>query len=143
MKTRSPAAPRSRVNISPPVERVEVLRALAGYQTHLLRSRDFDGEIDALLERIAAVQTASGDAYKRSLSLSLDTAILRRIEVELAKLCGFEDDQLFERRTVALDYLAPEIWFEHPPLAMELFKLRQKIADALGPPVFDERLRKL
>lgn len=138
-----PVAPPHRVNLSPPVERVEVYRALAGYQTHLLRSRDFDADIDRILERIAAIQTASDGGYGRSLSLSLDSAILRRIEIELARTCGFGDDRLFERRVVDLDYLAPEIWFEHPDLAMALFDLRGRIATALGPPVFDERLRRL
>ncbi|MGV6849295.1 MAG: hypothetical protein ACWA5A_13045 [Marinibacterium sp.] len=139
----APQAPRHRVNTSPAVERVEVYRALAGYQTHLLRSRDFDPQVEKILDRIAGIQDSQDGAYARTLPLSLDSAILRRIEIELARACGFESDRLFDRRSLRLDYLAPEIWFEHPDLTEDLFALRARIADALGQPVFDERLRKL
>ncbi|WP_397544430.1 hypothetical protein [Roseovarius salis] len=139
----------SKVNLSYGAEKTEILRALAGFQTHLLNNRDYDDDIDALRAQISRISTGGSFDYRREFTLSMNSPVMMRLEKMLSEYFGNcliprpESELLFEKRTVTWNYLAPEIWLEQPDLTAKLFTLRQKLLDELGNPIFDQRLKKL
>lgn len=142
-------AKKNRVNLSYAADKTEILRALAGCQTHLLNNRNYEDDIDALREEISRISSAQGKDYKRRFSLSMNSPVMMRLEKMLGENFGTcilpqpDGEQLFVQRTVTWDYLAPEIWLEQPELTAQLFALRKKLLEELGAPVFDQRLRTL
>lgn len=139
----------NRVNRSFSAEKTEVLRALSGCQTHLLNNRSYDQHVDNLCNSIKQISENQKINYTRKFTLSLNSAIMMRIERMLmdefsnSLKLGKERDHIFHERTVTWEYLAPEIWLEQPNLTKQLFEFRTKLLAELGVPIFDQRLRNL
>jgi len=134
-----------RQNESYTLARTEALRALGGYQRHLIRCRDFDADVDALEQRIED----AGKGFVQTIRMSLDQIVMKRIEAEIIHRFGpsiqqpIDNAQLFETRTADWPFLAAQFWFANDDVLAQATDLRRRIHTQLGPPQADPRLAEL
>lgn len=135
-----------RNNVSLDYVRIELYRALTGYQWHLNFENTFENEIRIMCEKIKTKKNKNEETYDEKFSLSLDNAILHSIEQNLInKFCFIEPfkDNLFKKRSTEYHFIRHSIWLENPDLTTRLFELRHDIHKKCGLPQFDKRLRQI
>jgi hypothetical protein len=139
----------ARLHVSSDATRIEIIRALHGYQTFLGGNHDFSKDIESIKKRIESIISQDREAYIHTLKFSLDNTLMRKIETNLIKDYGFairqpwSDDILFKEREITWEYLSPDIWLDHADLVKALWALRKKIHDAYGAPNITAHSRKL
>jgi hypothetical protein len=137
----------SRANTSFNATKVEVYRALAGYQWHLSGCRDFDEKIGNLCSELNALSQSRSESYLREFSIAPNNIVLDNLERSLVDNYSrsisdeIKNRRLYDKEEVVWKYFSPDVWFENPEMMMKLFEIRKEIHDQLGEPKFDKRLR--
>lgn len=134
----------SRINASFDDFYTETLRALSGYQWHLLQHSSFSQEVQRISDKARSLTDFFGKSYERKFQLSMDSGVMSAIERSLIKEYASSDDiqqqHLFEKRSKSFSFVAHEIWMENRAIAEEIFDLREAIHASFGKPKFDQRL---
>ncbi|MBK6737687.1 MAG: hypothetical protein IPG64_07130 [Haliea sp.] len=78
----------TRLHVSSDAIRIEILRALHGYQTYLVGKHSFNDDLASLKRRIEIIISKDRETYIHKLRLSLDNTVMRRIETSLIEDYG-------------------------------------------------------